>query len=70
MSKLLDDGPSAYSDLAVLADRTILCLHEDSLDWPESRLAEWYASFSRLDRRRRWCERISIARFNLEWLKA
>ncbi len=70
LSKLLDDGPSAYSDLAVLEDKTILCLHEDSLDWPESKLAEWYGSFSRLDHRRRWCERISIARFKLEWLNS
>ena len=68
-AKQIDDGPSAYSDLAVTADKTILCLYEDSLEWSEEQLARWYDSFDSLDRRRRWCERISIARFNLQWFK-
>ncbi len=28
LTKILDAGPSAYSDLAMMADRTILCLYE------------------------------------------
>ena len=58
---------------AVTADKTILCVHEDSLDWPEEKLAAWYSTvvtgYGLRTSRRRWCERISIARFNLEWLK-
>lgn len=72
LAKRIDDGPSGYSDLAVTADKTILCVHEDSLDWPEDKLAAWYDSLTGYDyatSRRRWCEKISIARFNLEWLK-
>ncbi len=32
MSRTLDAGPSAYSDLAVLPDQTILCLYEADKD--------------------------------------
>ena len=28
VSRVLEDGPSAYSDLAVLRDGTVLCLYE------------------------------------------
>jgi sialidase-1 len=28
VSRLLEDGPSGYSDLAVLSDGTLLCLYE------------------------------------------
>ena len=28
LSKVLYEGPAAYSDLAVLPDRTVLCLYE------------------------------------------
>jgi sialidase-1 len=41
-SKLLVDGPSAYSDLAVLPDGTILCLYEGNGDVEIKRLNwEW-----------------------------
>lgn len=43
VNKTLEAGPSAYSDLAVLPDGTILCFYERD-------------------------KRITIARFNLEWL--
>ena len=72
VENLIEEGPAGYSDLAVTADKTILCLYENSLDWSEEEAARWYDSFSSydyvLDRRRRWCERISVARFNLGWL--
>ena len=32
MNKTLDAGPSAYSDLAVLPDGTVLCLYEKGSD--------------------------------------
>jgi sialidase-1 len=32
VSKTLDAGPSAYSDLAVLPDGTVLCLYEGKAD--------------------------------------
>ena len=60
LAKQIDDGPSGYSDLAVTADKTILCVHEDSLDWPEEKLDRWYDSLTSYDyatSRRRWCER-------------
>ena len=70
--KLIEQGPSAYSDLAVTADGSILCLYEDSLDWPEEKLAHWYDSFSSYDyvkdRRIPWCECISVARFSVDWI--
>jgi sialidase-1 len=72
VAKLIEEGPAGYSDLAVTADKTIVCLYEDSLDWSEEEIARWYDSFSShdyvLDRRRPFCERISVARFSLEWL--
>lgn len=41
--RTLDTGPSAYSDLAILNDETVLCLYEAD-------------------------QKISLARFNLDWL--
>jgi sialidase-1 len=37
VSKVLDPGPSAYSDLAVLPDGTILCLYEGGVDIQSAR---------------------------------
>jgi iduronate 2-sulfatase len=55
--KLLEDGPSAYSDLAVLPDGTILCFYESGIDPPK------------VKRNRDWAyANITLARFNLEWL--
>ena len=72
VAKLIEEGPAGYSDLAVTADKTIVCLYGNSLDWSEEEIARWYDSFSShdyvLDRRRPFCERISVARFSLEWL--
>ena len=57
VSKLLQSGPSAYSDLAVLPDGTILCFYESGT--PEAALKH----------RRPWAySHITLARFNLEWL--
>ena len=57
VSKLLQPGPSAYSDLAVLPDGTILCFYESGT--PEAALKH----------RRPWAySHITLARFNLEWL--
>ena len=56
--KLLQAGPSAYSDLAVLADGTVLCLYENGKPGETRRNGDWaYA-------------RLTLARFNLEWLTA
>lgn len=51
-SKLLENGPSAYSDIAVTQDGTILCFYgrSDALNFAGSRL--------------------TLARFNLEWLQS
>jgi sialidase-1 len=58
-TRALEPGPSAYSDLAVLPDGTILCLYENGRPGatrPNSIRTDWpYA-------------RITLARFNLEWL--
>lgn len=55
--KLLEDGPSAYSDLAVLPDGTILCFYESGVDPPK------------IKRNRDWAyANLTLARFNLEWL--
>ena len=58
-TRSLEPGPSAYSDLAVLPDGTILCLFENGRPGatrPNSTRTDWpYA-------------RITLARFNLEWL--
>ncbi len=58
-TRSLEPGPSAYSDLAVLPDGTILCLYENGRPGatrPNSTRTDWpYA-------------RITLARFNLAWL--
>jgi sialidase-1 len=42
VNKTLDAGPSAYSDLAVLPDGTVLCLYEKSSDIVAARFnLEW-----------------------------
>ena len=57
LQKLLEDGPSAYSDLAVLADGTILCFYESGETPPK------------IKRNRDWAyANITLARFNLNWL--
>ncbi len=57
VSKLLQPGPSAYSDLAVLPDGMILCFYESGT--PEAALKH----------KRPWAySDITLARFNLEWL--
>ena len=57
ISKLLQPGPSAYSDLAVLPDGTILCFYENGTDTPK------------IKRKRDWAyANLTLARFNLEWL--
>ena len=57
VSRLLQSGPSAYSDLAVLPDGVILCLYESGT--PEADLKH----------NRPWpYARITLARFNLEWI--
>lgn len=57
LSRVLEPGPSAYSDLAVLPDGTILCHFEDGGGPPVQK------------RRRDWAyTRLTLARFNLEWL--
>jgi sialidase-1 len=43
VNRTLEPGPSAYSDLAVLPDGTLLCFYEGE-------------------------DRLTVARFNLEWL--
>jgi sialidase-1 len=54
--KLLQEGPSAYSDLAVLPDGTIVCLYENGRPGDPRRGGDWaYA-------------RITLARFSLAWL--
>ena len=58
-SRSLESGPSAYSDLAVLPDGTILCFYESGRPGttrPNSTRTDWpYA-------------RLTLARFNLVWL--
>lgn len=57
VSRVLEPGPSAYSDLAVLPDGQILCCFEDGSGPPVQK------------RKRDWAyTRISVARFNFEWL--
>lgn len=52
VSKILEPGASAYSDLAVASDGTILCLYERGrAEEPQNRYA-----------------RLTLARFNLQWL--
>ncbi|MAM91340.1 MAG: hypothetical protein CMI15_07675 [Opitutaceae bacterium] len=55
--KLLEDGPSAYSDLTVMPDGTILCFYESGIDPPK------------VKRNRDWAyANLTLARFNLEWV--
>lgn len=53
VNKILEPGPSGYSDLAILDDGTILCLYEDGLQLAGSRFPAQY---------------LTLARFNLEWV--
>ncbi len=56
--RLLQPGPSAYSDLAVLPDGTVLCFYESGKPGETRRGGDWaYAT-------------LTVARFNLEWLMA
>ena len=61
VSRVLEPGPSAYSDLAVLPDGTLLCFYERGRPGalrPGSRREDWpYA-------------RLTLARFNRSWLEA
>ncbi|TWU30713.1 sialidase family protein [Novipirellula artificiosorum] len=57
VSRVLEPGPSAYSDLAVLPDGQVLCCFEDGSGEPVQK------------RKRDWAyTRITVARFNLQWL--
>lgn len=59
VSKLLQPGPSAYSDMAMLPDGTLLCLYESGA--PEALLKY----------KRPWAYScLTLARFNVEWLLA
>lgn len=56
VSKILEPGPSAYSDLAVLPDGTVLCFYESGRPGSDRPHQAWaYAC-------------LRMARFNLEWL--
>lgn len=56
VNKLLDPGFSAYSDLALLPDGTMLCLYESSGAKPaDPKKSKPYAA-------------LTLVRFNLEWL--
>ncbi len=57
VSKPLEPGYSAYSDLAVLPDGTILCFYERGRAGDASKRPTSYAG-------------LTVARFNLEWLTA
>jgi sialidase-1 len=57
VSKVLQPGPSAYSDIAVLPDGTMLCFYESGdPSCPKKYGRLWAYSF------------LTVARFNLEWL--
>ena len=60
-TRTLEPGPSAYSDLALLPDGTLHCFYESGRPGatrPNSKRTDWpYA-------------RLTLARFNLEWLTA
>ncbi len=53
VKRRLEDGPSGYSDLAVLPDKTILCIYE------RGRVEEGKTANNRY---------MTLARFDLEWL--
>lgn len=56
--RTIEPGPSAYSDLAVLPNGTILCFYESGVANP------------RIMRTRDWAyANLSLARFNLAWVK-
>jgi len=55
VNKRLEDGPSAYSDLAVTKDGTILCFYGRAGDGKG--MSAWSGG------------RLTLARFNLEWLQ-
>jgi sialidase-1 len=55
INKPLEPGPSAYSDLAVLPDKTILCVYERGRPGDTSKNPTSYAL-------------LTVARFDLEWL--
>ena len=57
VSRVLQSGPSAYSDLAVLPDGTMLCFYESGdPSFPRKYGRPWAYSF------------LTAAHFNLEWL--
>lgn len=56
VNKTLEPGPSAYSDLAVLPDGTVLCFYESGRGVPAKGAKPWPYAF------------LTLARFNLEWL--
>lgn len=58
VSRVLEPGPSGYSDLAMLPDGTILCLFERGRGLPPDGEKIWPYAF------------VSLARFNLDWLLA
>jgi sialidase-1 len=56
INKILENGPSAYSDLAVLPDGSILCFYESGMPGHDRPHRAWaYAC-------------LRVARFNLQWL--
>ena len=57
VTRALEPGPSAYSDLAVLPDGTILCFFECGRGPAEPGKRGWPYAF------------LTLARFNLEWLE-
>lgn len=61
-SRVLEPGPSAYSDLAVLPDGTILCFYERGRAGaaPSAKPSAKPSPYGRL----------TVARFNLAWLEA
>ncbi len=59
VSRCLQSGPSAYSDLAVASDGTILCFFESGMQKPK------------VKRKRDWAyARLTLARFNMAWIDA
>lgn len=56
VARVLEPGPSAYSDLAVLPDGTLLCFYESGRGSAEPGKRPWPYAY------------LTLARFNLEWL--